>query len=595
MRASAVLGLLVLAFTLIYAQVDTYNCPVTYGWVRTTGDWTVDADDGATPGKQLWLANEPLGLLAINPSCVYVSNVINNLVPGKSYQWKVTTENSWSVNFGCPGQNGPNCGFTAPSSGSVVFTFNPNNNVLAVVNQGSSPAPSTPAPSTPAPSQAPTQAPNIPQSTTPPTGPPGGQGNGKQVFAHFIVGNTYWYTAAHWQADIKAAQAVGIDAFALNTDDDDVYWSQIQTAYSVAASVGFKLFISLDMTTDFTTVGSIVSRIASVANLPAQYKYNGRPFLSSFLGESSPLDAGSASAAWTNVKNGLASQGINIFFVPCFPIDAGSAFQQFPSLDGIFTWAAWPSPNVGGAASLTPGDQGYLNAANSNGKVYMAPISAWFNTHLSYKNYIYQCETLFFDRWQQILQFQPQLVEIITWNDWGESHYIGTIDTDTRDLPANSTNYVNSQFPHVKLQWLLPYFIQSFKNGAPPAVTQDIVVYWHRPYLKSSTAYADPYGVPQVYLQDEDNSGLTPAQALSDSVFVVTILTSAAQLQVNSGGQTNTYNVPAGANIVKAPMNTGTQQVTLVRGSTVCSDTSPVNVGTNPATYNYNIVVGGCL
>lgn len=65
----------------------------------------------------------------------------------------------------------------------------------------------------------------------------------------------------------------------------------------------------------------------------------------------------------------------------------------------------------------------------------MAPVSPWFFTHLSTstdfqntgKNWLFVSEDLLFTRWEQILAFdnRPQIVELVTWNDYGESHYLG--------------------------------------------------------------------------------------------------------------------------------------------------------------------------
>lgn len=38
----------------------------------------------------------------------------------------------------------------------------------------------------------------------------------KAVMAHFMLANSYSYSLADWQYDIKAAQDASIDAFALN-------------------------------------------------------------------------------------------------------------------------------------------------------------------------------------------------------------------------------------------------------------------------------------------------------------------------------------------------------------------------------------------
>jgi len=497
-------------------------------------------------------------------TCVY-SVTVQNLAPGTGYQWKVTIDDSWTVNYGCPGENGPNCDFTAGPSGEEQFSFNPDNSPTAVAVLTAS-----------------TQAP-VPGV--------------KQVFAHFIVGNAFAFTQAQWYFNIEAAQAAGIDAFALNVaDGTGQTWliPQILSAYAAAAGTGFKLFLSLDQSFQWTSA-DIISIISQTANLPAQFKYNGKPFVSTFLGQSQTLGYSDINTAWNAIKSSLSSSGINIFFVPFWPLNPSNIFSTYPVLDGIFTWAAWPSPNAG-SSSLLSSDNAYLTAAHDAGKIYMAPIAPWFFTHLPAfsKNYIYECQTLWYDRWTELLSVNPDLIEIVTWNDWGESHYVGPIDPTVSDLPTGSSSYVEG-FPHYHFLDILAYFINYYKHGSPPSITLDTVVYYHMPFLKASVPSNDPAGDPAVLNQDTSTSSFTPQQVLSDVVYVITILTSAGTVQVNSGGTVTSYSVPAGANVLSSPIKVGTQIVTLVRGSTqVCSDTSPVQVASNPVTYNYNVVVGGC-
>ncbi len=68
------------------------------------------------------------------------------------------------------------------------------------------------------------------------------------VYAHHMVGNTYPYGVSDWASDISAAQAAGIDGFALNMGSD--YWqpARVADAYTAANAAGFKVFLSLDMT-----------------------------------------------------------------------------------------------------------------------------------------------------------------------------------------------------------------------------------------------------------------------------------------------------------------------------------------------------------
>lgn len=68
--------------------------------------------------------------------------------------------------------------------------------------------------------------------------------------------------------------------------------------------------------------------------------------------------------------------------------------------------------------------------------------SAWFFTHfggeVSYsKNWVFPSDLLWYNRWREILQLGPRFVEIITWNDYGESHYIGPLSSPHTDDGAS--------------------------------------------------------------------------------------------------------------------------------------------------------------
>jgi hypothetical protein len=48
-----------------------------------------------------------------------------------------------------------------------------------------------------------------------------------------------------------------------------------------------------------------------------------------------------------------------------------------------------------------------------------------YGPEVSYsKNWVFPSDLLWYDRWNQILALRPQFVEIVTWNDYGESHYV---------------------------------------------------------------------------------------------------------------------------------------------------------------------------
>lgn len=209
-----------------------------------------------------------------------------------------------------------------------------------------------------------------------------------------MIGIVSSYTNSDWVADITLAKAKGISGFALNIGVDPYSQEQLDLAYDAATQVGgFEMFISFDFNWysigDTAGVGNMMKRYV---DKPAQLLMDGKPFVSSFIG-----DGFDWSAAAKVV-------GREIYAVPFFQPTSGAAAD--PGVSGLFSWAAWPGQldNQPLKANMTLGrDDEYLNVLKPAGKEYMAPISPWFFTHfgpeVSYsKNWLFYSESLWHDR-----------------------------------------------------------------------------------------------------------------------------------------------------------------------------------------------------
>lgn len=78
------------------------------------------------------------------------------------------------------------------------------------------------------------------------------------------------------------------------------------------------------------------------------------------------------------------------------------------------------------------------------------------------------------------VQLQPEMIEIITWNDWGESSYIAPNPRVASAYPEGAESYVA---PTSHAAWLadLPYYIQWYKIGTPPTKNYTPhITFWHR-------------------------------------------------------------------------------------------------------------------
>ncbi|KAF7317879.1 hypothetical protein MKEN_00875800 [Mycena kentingensis (nom. inval.)] len=420
------------------------------------------------------------------------------------------------------------------------------------------------------------------------------QGLEKLVFCHFMIGiESNRHAVSDYDDDMKRAKAYGIDAFALNIGVDPYTDEQLGLAYQSAANNGMKVFISFDFNWYKTGQAVDVGRkIAQYGNLPAQLKINGAAYASSFAGDG--LDVAAMKAA----------AGMPVFFVPNFHPDMTNLASS--PIDGALNWLGWPSnglnkaPDGRGNISVLQGDQQYLAALK--GKPYLAPASAWFFTHygpeVSYsKNWVFPSDLLWFDRWNQLLTVGAQWIEIVTWNDYGESHYVGPLSSTHQD--DGGSKWVNDMPHNAWLEMSKPY-IAAWKAGATSVnnfITEEKIIYWYRPTLRSINCDAtDTCEVPANndtgnYFFGRPNGW----EQMSDSVFVVTMLKQAGTLTVNSGSKTFTFQAPAGAKSFAVPMSLGQQSFAVARnGANVLAGVSlkPIVDACICGIYNFNAFTG---
>ncbi|KAJ7133904.1 glycoside hydrolase [Mycena crocata] len=319
------------------------------------------------------------------------------------------------------------------------------------------------------------------------------------VYAHFMVGIVENYTVDDWKADMTDAKAIGIDGLALNCAPervDSYLLRQLANAYQAAGEVGFK------WRNDDTAL--ITQALRNYSSLPGQAMYAGGVIASTFVGEF--FD-------WAPVKATL----------PITAIIPGPMTTVWD--DRFFQFLA--------------------------GKPYMMPVSPRFSTHFNSKNWVFICEQLITDRWKQVLALKPALVEIISWNNFGESHYISGSEPHHSDC---SSQWV-AGFPHDAWHRIMKPYITAYQAGASqPTVDADRLVYWYRPTPKDVKCSKDTLPAP---------NGIN---LLADVVFATTMLTAPATLTVTSGSQPPvSVNVTAGIAASNFTMGVDTQTFTLSR------------------------------
>ncbi|CEL10268.1 hypothetical protein ASPCAL13390 [Aspergillus calidoustus] len=421
------------------------------------------------------------------------------------------------------------------------------------------------------------------------------QSTDRLVFAHFMIGITSnRNSAADYDDDMKRAKSLGIDAFALNIGVDPYTDRQLDLAYQSAANNDMKVFISFDFNWYHTGQGyEVGQKVAQYGSRPAQLMVDGKIFVSSFAGDGLDINAMRSAA------------GKPVFFAPNFHPEMGT---DMSGVDGLLNWMAWDNdgnnkaPKPGRHVTVQDGDDAYIRALN--GKGYIAPVSPWFFTHFGpevpySKNWVFPGDLLWYDRWLQVLDMGPRFIEIVTWNDYGESHYIGPLSSPHTDDGASK--WVNDM-PHDGWMDMSKPFIAAYKDGASSSsvnsyITEDLLVYWYRPAPRGVNCDAtDTCMVPANNGSGNYFNGRPDGwETMEDAVFVVTTLTEPATVTVNSGGNVQVFDAPAGASAFTVPMGVGSQAFSLSRnGQVIQSGVSllPIIDGCVCGLYNFNPYVG---
>ncbi|EIT73370.1 glucan endo-1,3-alpha-glucosidase agn1 precursor, putative [Aspergillus oryzae 100-8] len=423
------------------------------------------------------------------------------------------------------------------------------------------------------------------------------QASDRMVFAHFMIGIvSNRKSAADFDSDMKRAKELGIDAFALNIGVDRVdpfTDTQLEFAYQSAANNDMKVFISFDFNwwKEDSEASQVGQKIAKFGGKPAQLMMDGKIFVSSFAGDRVDVNAIRSAA------------GRPIYWAPNYHRPESADISK---VDALLNWMAWPNdgnnkaPKPGRLVTVQDGDKKYMNALG--GKPYIAPVSPWFSTHFGpevpySKNWVFPSDNLWYERWVEMLNLKPRFIEIVTWNDYGESHYIAPLASPHTD--DGCSKYVNDM-PHNGWMELARPFIAAYKAGASSVneyIKEEQLIYWYRPSPRGANCDAtDTCMVPADnssgnYFMGRPNGW----ESMDDVVFVVSMLKSPANIQISSGNSQQVFEAKAGATAFKAPMGVGKQSFAVVRDNKmVLAGTSPKDIieGCVCGIYNFNAFVG---
>ncbi|KAF5369367.1 hypothetical protein D9758_002696 [Tetrapyrgos nigripes] len=239
---------------------------------------------------------------------------------------------------------------------------------------------------------------------------------------------------------------------------------------------------------------------------------------------------------------------------------------------------------LGSSGSPSPSKRKDRTKDKEMEKIYMASVSPWFFTHFGAdtfnKNFLYTADQhLYAKRWEALVNssfptnsnspsnpLNIDIIQIISWNDYGESHYIGPIKGAQ---PTGSEAWTGGM-GHAAWLPLTSYYASAFKNGGQyPDISKDEekLVMWSRTH-SAQAQVGDPVGE------------VTGKELVEDTVWAVTLLTEPANVtfevyaytpssNANDNSSTiissQTFSVPAG--LTKLAMPIGARVLRSASGS----------------------------
>jgi Glycosyl hydrolase family 71 len=384
-----------------------------------------------------------------------------------------------------------------------------------------------------------------------------------------------------WASDIAMAKAAKIDGFAMNIAAGDPNTDRVlAAAYAAAEAAGdFTMFLSFDyLSMGAWNAGQVINKINQYKYSSAQFTYQGKPLVSTFEGVGNTHD-------WPGIKGATGC-----FFVPDWTSLGPAGFaSHLGTVDGAFSWDAWPQ---GAADKTVDADVAWMEMLG--GKPFMMPVSPWFYTNLPNwgKNWLWRGDDLWSDRWQDVVRLQPAMVEILTWNDFGEAHYIGPIHEG--GIPAGA-KYVHGM-PHEGWLKFLPHYINAYKscNSTSLDADEEAITYWYKvnPGRSGSTGGTTGNNPGQ------GQPAMAPQLVSQDKVFLSVLVAEPSDVTVSIGGGYRTLlrAMSSGINHFSVPLQgqTGAVDIRVMReGEEIVSTTGPeITDSCRDGLVNWNAYVG---
>jgi len=398
----------------------------------------------------------------------------------------------------------------------------------------------------------------------------------KHVFAHYMT--CFSAPSDFYEREIELAKSYGIDGFALNCGE----WRKFDkspegapTRYVTNADALFEAGKKLNnnfvffMSPDFAGPDIAKETMRNVGDMyrryyrhPNLFRYQGKAFMSGYTGRTSDYKA---------VAEALRGEGLEMLVVPqtslpyhpmAWSPEAARKLLSEPAVDGLGHFAC-----DGTVGDLIDKNRVGQREALLAGKLFLAGVAPSYN---SPNRRDFQGMAGVDAMWRGLTADGDKLVEIITWNDYGEdSNLMPYRWNQTKDITGMDREQFNRDEAFLDF---FQYCINRFKTGVAPQIKQD------RLYVTARTRKKDVTKIWNEKTQSWDDQRFTswPSDQIHDDVqdklYLTAMLIAPAKLTVKTGNAVNTFDLAAGVQHVSVDFAPGTPEMKLERDGKIIFD-----------------------
>ncbi|MGF6879556.1 hypothetical protein OKW35_009090 [Paraburkholderia sp. MM5477-R1] len=359
------------------------------------------------------------------------------------------------------------------------------------------------------------------------------------------------------RAGVIGIDGFGVDLMQLNKGEQ---WDDVMRVYTVAEHIApnFTVLIEPDMSAlAGASVDDMVAAIRVIATRKSAFRTaDGNLAIAPFYAEN--VEPG----YWADVIHEAAVEGVNVTFIPIF-LDPSKA-ADYRAITNSFSFWGVRTPTE----TIDKGgweDQA-LTTAESFGADVMIPVAPQDSRPKDSQFWEASNSQLFRDQWSQVLSWSPAYAQIVTWNDYSESTHVS---------PSVGTQYAFYD--------LAAYYIEWAKSGAPPPITEDSILYFHRRQLFSPGKSLTPE-IPMI----EMGMGQTV-----NEIEMVGFLTAPAVMQISVNGADYTFNASPGLNVFRVPAVAGTPAFSIIRDGIIVAQVTSATPIVAEGTAQDPTYVGG--